>query len=46
MLALPPGGDGAGLSSFPSPGHSWSAHRAPVVEGYATESLDGARSPP
>ncbi len=34
--------DGAGLSLFPSPGHSWSAHRTPLVEGYATESLDGA----
>jgi Rieske 2Fe-2S family protein len=33
--------DGAGLSLFPSPGHSWSAHRTPLVDGFATESLDG-----
>ncbi len=40
---LPPGEvfDGAGLALFPSPGRSWSAHRTPLVEGFATESLDG-----
>jgi glycine betaine catabolism A len=30
-----------GLAAFPSPGRAWSAHRTPLVEGFATESLDG-----
>jgi glycine betaine catabolism A len=34
--------DGGGLAAFPSPGRAWSAHRTPLVEGFATESLDGA----
>ncbi len=34
--------DGGGLATFPAPGCSWSAHRTPLVEGFATESLDGA----
>jgi glycine betaine catabolism A len=33
--------DGGGLAAFPSPGRAWSAHRTPLVEGFATESLDG-----
>jgi glycine betaine catabolism A len=33
--------DGGGLATFPSPGRSWSAHRTPLVEGFASESLDG-----
>lgn len=39
-----PAGDvygGGGLALFPSPGRSWSANRTPLVEGYATESIDG-----
>jgi Rieske 2Fe-2S family protein len=34
--------DGGGLATFPSPGRAWSAHRTPLAEGFATESLDGA----
>jgi glycine betaine catabolism A len=34
--------DSGGLATFPSPGRSWSAHRTPLVEGFATESLDGS----
>lgn len=34
--------DGGGLAVFPLPGHSWSAHRTPLVEGFSSESLDGA----
>jgi Rieske 2Fe-2S family protein len=34
--------DGGGLAAFPSTGRAWSAHRTPLVEGFATESLDGA----
>jgi glycine betaine catabolism A len=34
--------DGGGLATFPSPGRPWSVHRTPLVEGFATESLDGA----
>ena len=34
--------DGGGLATFPAQGRSWSAHRTPLVEGFATESLDGA----
>jgi glycine betaine catabolism A len=34
--------DGGGLAAFPSPGCSWSGHRTPLVEGFDTESLDGA----
>ncbi|HTT92755.1 MAG TPA: aromatic ring-hydroxylating dioxygenase subunit alpha [Acidimicrobiales bacterium] len=33
--------DGGGLATFPSPGRAWSVHRTPLVEGFATESLDG-----
>ena len=34
--------EGGGLAEFPSPGRAWSAHRTPLVDGFATESLDGA----
>ncbi len=34
--------DGGGLATFPSPGRAWSVHRTPLVEGFATESIDGA----
>lgn len=33
--------DEGGLAAFPSPGRAWSVHRTPLVEGFATESLDG-----
>ncbi len=38
--------DVAGLARFPSPGPDWSAHRTPLVEGFSTESLDGAAIAP
>ena len=44
LAGLPAGEvyDGGGLATFPAPGRAWSAHRTPLVEGFATESLDGA----
>ncbi|HMK96367.1 MAG TPA: SRPBCC family protein, partial [Acidimicrobiales bacterium] len=38
--------DAGGLAVFPSPGRSWSASRTPLVEGFATESLDGSALAP
>jgi Rieske 2Fe-2S family protein len=32
-----------GLARFPLPGRWWSANRTPLVDGFVTESLDGAR---
>ena len=33
---------GEGWPSSRRPGRAWSAHRTPLVDGFATESLDGA----